>query len=112
MNHEIIAEGFQLTPSIKEQGQNCFKELEVLLPKDTSFHLYLSKVGPQSFVARFQVRLLKNTLYTESHDADLYKAMKTARTQLKRQILESLEKKRDYPSKKGLGLDSPSSNGN
>lgn len=96
MIHEIIAEDFKITPAIRAQGIKCFEQLEPLLPKKVPFHLYLSKEGPHSFVARLQVRLMKNTLYAETHNADLYQAIKLARVHLKRQILDTTSQKFDH----------------
>ena len=99
MDNQIISEDFSLTEAIEGHIQTKFDNLKKAFPTIQGIKVFLSKEANHFYAARFQVHHRGKDFFSESRDADVYKAITDAKAKLKRQVLEFVDKRNDFSAK-------------
>lgn len=84
----IAAEGFTLTPAIREHVQMNLNKLTVLVPQSARFDVFLSEPAQSDFMAVIKTHAWGKDFVVRTEGRNLYHVVEQARLHIHRQVVE------------------------
>lgn len=84
----IAAEGFTLTPAIKEHVNFNIKKLTALVPQSARFEVFMSEPAHHDFMVVIKTHIWGKDLVVRSEGENLYRVVEKTRLQMHRKIAE------------------------